>query len=67
MKLSELTSSILYGDTLDDKLLSFDSIEFDRVSAFTHKAPARSGKISFSEKQDRKKKNSNGIKCFCQS
>jgi uncharacterized ferritin-like protein (DUF455 family) len=53
MKLSELTKSILCGDTLDDKLISFDSIEFDTVQPFTEESPARSGKIEFSEKQVR--------------
>lgn len=51
MKLSQLTRSIIEGETLSDKLLNFKSIEFDEFDFQLPNGPKRSGKIQFSLKQ----------------
>ncbi len=51
MKLSEFARNILEGNTLDNKLIDPDTIEFDSINFEVPKLPSRSNKISFSSKQ----------------
>lgn len=51
MKLSELTKSILEGDSLEEKLINFKSVEFDDFDFQLPNGPTRSKKIAFSAEQ----------------
>lgn len=51
MKLSDLVNSIVYGDKLSHKLISFDKVEFDEFDFSIPDRPARSEKTQFSAKQ----------------
>ena len=52
MKLSEYAKTLLHGTQITDKLLEFDTIEFDELSPFELPSlPGRCEQISFSEKQ----------------
>lgn len=51
MKLSKFTNKILFGSTLEDKLVDAKSLEFDEVNLKVPKRAARSGNIQFATKQ----------------
>lgn len=53
MKLSKFTYKILFGSTLEDKLVDAKSLEFDDIDFSVPKRASRSGNIQFALKQMR--------------